>query len=97
MYFDGAHNSAGITKAINTLFSDYPEENKRRLIILLGFSQISNVDASFEAIFMHDKYETIKDIVLIESDLADIEFINFLPTCLKTSTLIQRLKHAHSK
>lgn len=34
IYFDGAHNPAGINKAINTLLTKLPEDSNKQVVIL---------------------------------------------------------------
>ena len=92
IYFDGGHNPAGIEKSINTLFAKFPSEKGKKLIILCGFSQITNVNANFNAIFNHEKSDQIQDIILVEWNKSDIEFINFLPSWIKVQTLMKQIQ-----
>ena len=92
IYFDGAHNPAGIIKSISTLLSKLPSDSEKQVIILWGFSQITNVNANFSTIFNHENADRIKDIILVESNDFDVEFINLLPSWIKVQTLMKSLQ-----
>lgn len=39
-----------------------------------------NIKANFNAILTHENADRIKEVILVESNKADVEFINFLPS-----------------
>lgn len=94
IYYDGAHNPPGIKKAISTLMKKLSEEEKpQKLVVVCCFVSSAKLTNNLKAILESEWANNISHIIFADCNNEPPQFVNYLPSCLPVTSLIEQLSN----